>query len=40
MSVVEGWYIIKSAMNRDEGFLPSDYDYLIRNGQEQARLIK
>ena len=27
-----GWYIrlMKSAMNRDEGFLPSDYDYLIR----------
>ena len=20
----------KSAMNRDEGFLPSDYDYLIK----------
>ena len=29
---LEGWYIrlMKSAMNRDEGFLPSDYDYLIR----------
>ena len=22
--------LMKSAMNRDEGFLPSDYDYLIR----------
>ena len=22
---------MKSAMNRDEGFLPSDYDYLVRN---------
>ena len=30
---LEGWYIrlMKSAMNRDEGFLPSDYDYLVRN---------
>ena len=31
---LEGWYmyikLMKSAMNRDEGFLPSDYDYLIR----------
>ena len=29
---LEGWYIrlMKSAMNSDEGFLPSDYDYLIR----------
>ena len=29
---LEGWYIrlMKSVMNRDEGFLPSDYDYLIR----------
>ena len=29
---LEGWYIrlMKSAMNRDEGFLSSDYDYLIR----------
>ena len=29
---LERWYIrlMKSAMNRDEGFLPSDYDYPIR----------
>ena len=29
---LEGWYIrlMKSAMNRNEGFLPSDYHYLIR----------
>ena len=43
---LEGWYIrlMKSAMNRDEGFLPSDYDYLIRMvrnrlGSSNSRLL-
>ena len=30
---LEGWYIrlkMKSDVNRDEGFVSSDYDYLIR----------
>ena len=35
---------MKSAMNRDEGFLPSDYDYLIRmvrnrQGSSNSRLL-
>ena len=43
---LEGWYnrLMKSAMNRDEGFVPSDYDYLIRmvrnrQGSSNSRLL-